>query len=74
MLHVNPTMSSRLEELEQDLQQRRDRAAAEGWLGRVLGVGGRNECLVAAQTTSIGTQIRCSRQRRPGPEEFLLFA
>ncbi|MDH2426433.1 hypothetical protein [Sphaerisporangium sp. TRM90804] len=31
-------MLSRVEELEGDLQQRRDRAVAEGWLGEVKGV------------------------------------
>ncbi|GAA4635473.1 hypothetical protein GCM10023196_081100 [Actinoallomurus vinaceus] len=34
MLQMNPKMLPRLDELEADLRQRRDRAVSEGWLGR----------------------------------------
>jgi hypothetical protein len=38
MLHVNPKMLPRLEELEDDLQRRRERAVDEGWLGEIEGI------------------------------------
>jgi hypothetical protein len=38
MLHVNPKMLPRLEELEADLLARRARAEAEGWLGEIDGI------------------------------------
>lgn len=38
MLNVNPKMLSRLAELEEDLQARRARAEAEGWLGEIEGI------------------------------------
>ncbi|MEV0537554.1 hypothetical protein [Kitasatospora sp. NPDC050463] len=38
MLHVNPKMLPRLDELEQDLPGRRQRAEAEGWIGEIEGI------------------------------------
>jgi hypothetical protein len=38
MLHVNPTMLARLDELETDLLDRRTRADAEGWAGEIEGI------------------------------------
>jgi hypothetical protein len=38
MLQVNPKMLPRLDELEEDLRQRRDRAVSEGWLGEIEGI------------------------------------
>jgi hypothetical protein len=38
MLRINPAMLTRLAELETDLQTRRDRASAEGWLGEIEGI------------------------------------
>jgi hypothetical protein len=38
MLQVNPKMLPRLDELEADLHQRRDRAVSEGWLGEMEGI------------------------------------
>ncbi|MEV0804705.1 site-specific integrase [Kribbella sp. NPDC050281] len=38
MLRVNPAMLPRLKELETDLQARRGRASAEGWLGEIEGI------------------------------------
>ena len=38
MLHVDPAMLTRLDELETDLVDRRARAQREGWLGEVDGV------------------------------------
>jgi hypothetical protein len=38
MLHVNPKMLARLDELEADLLARRRRAEAEGWTGEVEGI------------------------------------
>ncbi|WP_433700800.1 tyrosine-type recombinase/integrase [Nocardiopsis sp. CA-288880] len=38
MLHVNPKMLPRLQELEDDLLQRRQHAIAEGWLGEIEGI------------------------------------
>jgi hypothetical protein len=38
MLQVNPKMLPRLDELEADLRQRRDRAVSEGWLGEIEGI------------------------------------
>ena len=38
MLRVNPGMLPRLDELETDLQARRERASAEGWLGEIEGI------------------------------------
>jgi hypothetical protein len=35
MLHIEPTMLGRLDEIEGDLLQRRARAEAEGWLGEI---------------------------------------
>jgi hypothetical protein len=38
MLHVNPKMLPRLDELETDLLTRRGRAESEGWTGEVEGI------------------------------------
>lgn len=38
MLDVNPKMLPRLQELEDDLGERRARAVAEGWLGEIEGI------------------------------------
>jgi integrase len=38
MLHINPKMLPRLQELEEDLHLRRRRAVAEGWLGEIEGI------------------------------------
>ena len=38
MLDINPAMLPRLAELETDLQARRARASAEGWLGEIEGI------------------------------------
>jgi hypothetical protein len=38
MLHVNPKMLGRLDELEADLLQRRARAEAEHWRGELEGI------------------------------------
>ncbi|MER7468528.1 recombinase [Streptomyces sp. NPDC097981] len=38
MLRVNPKMLPRLDELEQDLLDRRQRAEAEGWIGEIEGI------------------------------------
>lgn len=38
MLQINPKMVARLDELEEDLQVRRKRAAAEHWLGEIDGI------------------------------------
>jgi hypothetical protein len=38
MLHVDPKMLGRLEEIETDLLARRTRAEAEGWFGEIDGI------------------------------------
>lgn len=38
MLHVEPQMVARLDEIEADLVARRDRAANEGWRGEIEGI------------------------------------
>jgi hypothetical protein len=38
MLHVDPKMLARLDELETDLLDRRTRAEAERWLGEIEGI------------------------------------
>lgn len=38
MLRVDPKMLPRLEEIEEDLHERRQRAEAEGWLGEIEGI------------------------------------
>ncbi|MCI2417898.1 hypothetical protein MOQ72_10725 [Saccharopolyspora sp. K220] len=38
MLHVNPKMLARLDELETDLLDRRTRAESEGWAGEIEGI------------------------------------
>ena len=38
MLHINPKMIPRLNELEADLEDRGKRAVAEGWLGEIDGI------------------------------------
>lgn len=44
-MHVNPKMLPRLEELEADLEQRRTRATAEGWMGEIEGLDRTLSCL-----------------------------
>jgi hypothetical protein len=44
-LHVNPKMLPRLDELETDLEQRRTRATAEGWIGEIEGIDRTLSCL-----------------------------
>ena len=38
MININPKMLPRLDEIEDDLQARRSRAAGEGWLGEIEGI------------------------------------
>lgn len=38
MLHVDPRMIHRLNDIETDLEQRRQRAHEEGWLGEIEGI------------------------------------
>lgn len=38
MLHVNPKLLARLDELETDLVDRRTRAQTEGWAGEIEGI------------------------------------
>ena len=38
MLHINPAMLPRLDELEADLLARRESAQQEGWLGELEGL------------------------------------
>ena len=38
MININPKMLPRLDEIEDDLQARRSRAAYEGWLGEIEGI------------------------------------
>jgi hypothetical protein len=38
MININPKMLPRLDEIEDDLQARRGRAAHEGWLGEIEGI------------------------------------
>jgi hypothetical protein len=38
MLHVDPKMIVRLDEIEDDLIRRRERAEAEGWIGEIEGI------------------------------------
>ena len=38
MLHVNPKMFDRIDELEVDLQARRERAVIERWAGEIDGI------------------------------------
>jgi hypothetical protein len=38
VLHVSPKMLARLQEMEEDLLARRDRAEAEHWLGEIEGI------------------------------------
>lgn len=38
MLQVDPTMLTRLDEIETDLLARRTRAEAEGWIGEIEGI------------------------------------
>lgn len=44
-LHVNPKMLPRLDELQTDLELRRARATAEGWLGEIEGIDRTLSCL-----------------------------
>jgi hypothetical protein len=44
-LHINPKLLPRLDELEADLEERRKRAASEGWLGEIEGIDRALQCL-----------------------------
>jgi integrase len=44
-LHINPKMLPRLDELEADLEDRKKRASAEGWLGEIEGIDRTLQCL-----------------------------
>ncbi|MGY5281627.1 tyrosine-type recombinase/integrase [Nocardia gipuzkoensis] len=44
-LHVNPSMLGRLDQLEADLEDRKRRATAQGWLGEIEGINRTLECL-----------------------------
>jgi hypothetical protein len=58
MLHVNPKMLARLDELETDLLARRQRAETEGWTGEVEGI---DLTLTFLRAKSEGTQRRIRR-------------
>lgn len=83
MLHVNPTMVPRLNELESDLQERRERAVAEGWLGEIEGIeltlrflrDKRDEAMRLSRTThqaDLGLPLapRHKPRSRQRPEKF----
>jgi hypothetical protein len=61
MLHVNPAMLTRLDELETDLLSRRVRAEREGWFGEIDGINltlrflqqKRDQTRRAAQVTTV---------------------
>lgn len=50
-LHVNPSMLGRLDQLEADLEDRKRRATAQGWLGEIEGIHRTLECLVTNDPT-----------------------
>ncbi|MDG9702565.1 hypothetical protein [Streptomyces sp. DH37] len=58
MLHINPKMLDRLEELETDLLTRLQRAQDENWLGEVEGI---NLTLTFLRTKREETQRRARR-------------
>jgi hypothetical protein len=58
MLHVNPRMLGRLDELETDLLARRQRAETKGWTGEV---GGIDLTLIFLCTKRDDTQRRIRR-------------
>jgi hypothetical protein len=62
MLHIDPKMLPRLDELESDLITRRGRAQAEGWLGELEGID---------LTLAFLNQKREQAQRRRHPGVFL---
>jgi hypothetical protein len=53
-LQVNPKMLPRLDELESDLTDRRNRAAAEAWLGEIEGIDRTLQCLRDSAPTPCG--------------------
>lgn len=59
MLHVNPKMLGRLDELETDLLARRQRAETEGWTGDVEGI---DLTLTFLRTKRDDTERRIGRQ------------
>ncbi len=83
MLHINPKMIPRLNELEADLQGRRERAVAEGWLGEIEGIeltlrflrDKRDEALRINRTTQqsdlgVPPMPRHKPRRRQRPQEI----
>ncbi|MCC3328333.1 recombinase [Nocardia abscessus] len=58
MLHVDPRMITRLDELEDDLQQRLQRAEVEGWAGEIEGI---NMTLTFLRAKREDTQRRMQR-------------
>jgi site-specific recombinase XerD len=58
VLHVNPKMLARLDELEADLLDRRSRAEAERWLGEIEGI---NLTLTFLRAKRAETQRRAQR-------------
>ena len=60
MLHVNPKMLARLDELETDLLDRRARAETENWAGEIEGI---DMTLTLLRAKREDTQRRL---RRPG--------
>ncbi|MBF6272910.1 MULTISPECIES: hypothetical protein [Nocardia] len=48
---MNPSMLGRLDQLEADLEDRKRRATAQGWLGEIEGIHRTLECLVTNDPT-----------------------
>lgn len=59
-LNVNPKMLFRLDELESDLEERKARAASEGWLGEIEGIDRTLQCL----STKRADALRLTRVTR----------
>lgn len=78
MLHINPKMLGRLEELEADLLARLQQAEEENWLGEVEGInltltflrGKREETQRRAQRPTV--ELGIPARRLPGPDESCL--
>jgi len=66
MLQINPKMVARLDELEEDLQVRRKRAAAEHWLGEIDGIDLTLTFLRAKRDEALRLSRRCPRTLRCG--------
>jgi hypothetical protein len=68
MLHINPKMVPRLNELQADLEERRDRAVAEGWVGEIEVIqltlrflrDKRGEALRISRTSQQARAVSCS--------------